>query len=357
MKRFLKIALWISGSIALVLVLLLSPVAYVETFCRASSEPSSFKPLITKSEWQRAEANTYLTYPEWHIVYAYEGLAKVIKTGDEYQFPYVQSIGSFWSSFCTLNQEANRHGDAEFAHRATIHIIGVSFTIEMGMKALYEETVGRIAAFIRGNEKTPQDQVVAAKAEEFGAFLHQVPWYKFDFETANRDLWSAPVTGFRSWERRLAMGGEWKAKAAYAKAIGSLVAATGEAKLDIYSVVNGLTITDLSAMKDVKIIQELPEGILINTPRYTIFSNLIVDIISKGGKVVEVAGNDEIMLSATAPAGSSRTELKNGRFLLGLPRDGFDDERVLINAKVADLNLLLPELVSHNILLEQLYDY
>ena len=42
-------------------------------------------PLITDPRWQRQEANSYVTYPEWHIVFAYDGLAHTVAQGDEHR--------------------------------------------------------------------------------------------------------------------------------------------------------------------------------------------------------------------------------------------------------------------------------
>ncbi len=64
--------------------------AYVELGCRGQAGTQTYQPLITDPAFQRREANTYLTYPEWHIVFAYDGLAQALKTGDEHAFDYVR---------------------------------------------------------------------------------------------------------------------------------------------------------------------------------------------------------------------------------------------------------------------------
>ena len=51
--------------------------------CRGDAESQAYRPVIADASFQRREANTYLTYPEWHIVFAYDGLAEVLKAGDE----------------------------------------------------------------------------------------------------------------------------------------------------------------------------------------------------------------------------------------------------------------------------------
>ena len=57
--------------------------------CRGEAATQTYQPLITDPAFQRREANTYLTYPEWHIVFAYDGLAQALKTGDEHAFDYL----------------------------------------------------------------------------------------------------------------------------------------------------------------------------------------------------------------------------------------------------------------------------
>jgi len=216
----------------LLIVCLLLPSAYIELFCRDEPQVADYDPIITDAEFQRAEANSFLTYPEWHIVYAYEGLARVLETGEEHEFGYVSSIAGFWRSACSLNRTSQQHGEADFVTRGVIHIIGVSFTLELGMKALYEETFGRLFALIRGNQKTPQDEYAAWMAKDFSNFLQQVPWYEYDFDTATSDLWDKPIDGMlRGWERRLALSGEWKAKSAYASLIADASDASGPAIL------------------------------------------------------------------------------------------------------------------------------
>jgi len=202
-----RVVKWSLLAAVVALVLLLVPVVYVELACRGDQRTDKSTPLITDPAFQRQEANTYLTYPEWHIVYAYDGLAQALKTGDEHAFDYASSVTGFWRTACVLMRVADEHGGADGATRQMIHTIGVSFTAEMGAKAAYEETLGRFTAWLRGSDKTPQDDVVAAMATDYAAFLRQTPWYQYPFQRERRKLWAAPVHGWlRGWERRLAIG-------------------------------------------------------------------------------------------------------------------------------------------------------
>ena len=359
MRRLWRVVKWVALALVLGIAALLAPVAYVESFCRADPEAQAYQPLLSAPEFQRAEANSYLTYPEWHIVYAYEGLARTLETDDEHAFDYSASIAGFWRSFCALNQQANRHGGGDFNTRATIHVIGVSYTLELVMKAAYEETVGRLFAALRGSEKTPQDIYAAGMAADYAQFLQQVPWYKYDFVAARAELWAEPVTSFaRGWERRLALGGEFSAKAAYAEAIASAVEASGVAILRIRSVVSGLDASALEAIDGVEVAGSTPAGLVIETPRYRKFTHILEAIVENGGAIVEIAGNDDIMVSAVGRDDPDLEALGNGAILTRIPRDGYEGStRWLIGTKVADIGPVLADIRANGLTLEHIYDY
>jgi hypothetical protein len=338
-------------------LILVAPVGYVEITCRGSSSADTYQPLITDPAFQRREANTYLTYPEWHIVYAYDGLAEALKAGDEHDFDYLPSIAGFWSSTCALMEVADAHGGADFNTRVMIHTIGVSFTAEMALKAAYEETLGRAAAWLRGGGKTLQDQIITATAADYAAFLRQTPWYRYPFTREARKLWSTPAGwSLRGWERRLAMSAEFGAKAAYARAIGAGVAATAPAQLIIRSVVSGLSEAELAAIPDVRVVATRGEGIEIETPRYDLFTRILVEIARRGGTIVEIAGNDDIMVTVTVPRGSPATP-QGATLIARLPRDGFPSDRLILNVRVRDLATFLNANQLGDPGLEHVFDY
>lgn len=343
---------WSAVALFLLIAVLLLPVAYVEMFCTDEHDRGEETRMPTVApQWRRAEANSFLTYPEWHIVYAYEGLANRLVDGDAHAFDYAASIAGFWRSACALSREASRVGEPDFATRSTMHTIGVSFTFEMAVKALYEETLGRVFAALRSGESTPQDEFEAREAETYARFLQQVPWYRYDFERAVSDLWSLPVTGFRSWERRLALAGEWNAKAAYARLIAKAAEGAGPAALTIRSVVSGLEPAVLGALDEVRVIKVLPDGSsIIETPRYRQFTRILRSVAAAGGRVEEIAGNDDILVTMIDPPTDPP-----GRIIARVPRDGFEQARVLVAMKVPELTSLLAG--ENRQAVEHVYDY
>jgi len=252
---------------------------------------------------------------------------------------------------------ASRDGGADWGTRSMIHTIGVSFTAEMLAKGAYEETLGRLTAWLRGPQKTAQDMKLSAVADDYAAFLRQTPWYRYPFAVRARELWALPAgTSIRSWERRLGIGMEFEAKAAYAKVIERAVAATGQAELVIRSVISGLDAAALRRIQGVTVIGRRGDGIEIETPRYDLFTRILVDIAKEGGVIREIAGNDEIMVSLTVPAGTD-VPVKHGTEMIRMKRDGIPGERLLVNVRMAELAAFLRAYPLGDPGLEHVFDY
>lgn len=354
--RVRRIAKWFAIAAVLGLLILLMPVAYVEFACDGTPVAQRYVSRIADPGFRRLEANSYLTYPEWHIVFAYDGLAKVLETGDEHAFDYFASVAGFWRSSCALMRVAGAHGGADSDTRMMIHTIGVSFSAEMAAKALYEETIGRAAAWLRGPTKTVQDRAVSATAVDYAAFLRQTPWYQYPFMREVSTLWAAPGgVSVRAWERRVGIGVEWVAKAAYARVLGSAAAASAPAPLVIRSLVSGLDHAQLSSVPDVKVVGVWASGVEIETPRYARFTRILADIARRGGKVTEVAGNDDIMVTVLVPRGAQPR--LPGTVILRMQRDGFAGDRLLLDVPVAELAGLLRAMPPGDPGVEHVFDY
>jgi hypothetical protein len=317
--------------LALVLVVaLMVPVAYVETMCRGSGTPAPYAAILPEAD-RRPEARTLLTYPEWHIVHAYEDYAAVIATGDPHDFGYVGSVRGFWSSLCSLSRVAPLYGGADGATKQMVYTIGVSFTAELLLKAAYEETLGRAFALARGAARAPLDDLSATQAAAYATFLQQVPWYRWDFAADAAALRAAGSGALRDRERRMALGIEYGVKAAYARLIAAAVAGVGADRLTMRSVVAGLSLTELTDIDGVTIIADRPEGTEIETPRYRAFTAIARAVAAKGGDFVEIAGNDDILFTAV----TEETWLADA--LASVPLQGRTGTRHLLLVKVADL--------------------
>ncbi len=334
--------------LVLVLILgLLSPIAYVETICRPEGAAVERTPLVGP-DWQRVEGRTLLTYPEWHIVHAYADYAEVIRTGDPHDYGFLSSVGGFWSSTCALAKASGPHGGFPWETKQMVYTIGVSFTAELLLKAAYEETIGRVFTLLRGESRAPLDDLSARQAADYAVFLQQVPWYKWDFPRDAAEL-EAATGSLRDRERRFALGLEYRAKAAYAGVIAAAVAAVGEDQLRLRAVVGGVDAATLAALPEVEVVETLAEGIVIEAPRYRAFTRLAEAIAAAGGKFVEVAGNDDILFTTVTDAAEAEGAIHS------FARQGNAGFRHLILVPVTGLGGALRALPAGA--LEHVHDY
>lgn len=340
--------------LALLLVVLAiglsAPVVYVETMCRGTGTPQPYDALIDPAH-HRPESRTLLTYPEWHIVHAYEDYAKVVRSGDPHDYGFLRGIGGFWSSLCALSQNAADHGSIDGDTKQMVYVIGVSFTAELALKGVYEETLGRLFATLRGPQRAPLDDLSAEQAAAYAEFLQQVPWYKWPFREDIQDLNSCASPVLRDRERRLALGLEYRAKAAYADVIAQAVAEVGQDELTLRMIVTGANTQHLSGYEGVRVVKERPDGVEIETPRYRALTHLLQTMATDGVNLVEIAGNDDILFTAL-----SDQQTEPGA-LFSRPRQGFGDYRHLILVKVRDLARQLRKMEGSGLKLEHVHDY
>jgi hypothetical protein len=348
--------------LAVIVVLIAIPVVWTETGCRGSrvADPEPFQSALEAAH-RRDEVNSYLTYPEWSIVYAYEDLAGVTLNGSESDFAYLRSVANYWSSLCSLTRLATSRGSVAFDYKLMLYTIGVSFAAEMGVKGAYELTIGRATAWLRGPHRTPEDEFALAVAHEYAAFLRQTPWYEYPFATKLWQLWaSTPVWGgniVRKVERRIGLTLEYGGKAVYAKLIAVAAGASGPAALRLRSVVSGLDAADVASDDRIVVVRRLASGASeIDTPRYRAFTEVLAGLAQRGRDIVEIAGNDDVLITMLAPQGQAGDKLGTELFEVPIQaRPGW--RRIGLDIKVASLASVMRQLRQHGLELEHVYDY
>jgi hypothetical protein len=245
---------WLRRLLAAVAILIaltiVAPLAYIEGTCRppsaALAAPTEARALlaIDQQGYRRKQDNTYFTFPEWYIVYSFEDFGRFLDRSSESRFNYLGHILGFWQSFCTVNRAVPESGESRFEVKTMIYVIGVSYSTEYAIKGLYENTVGRLFEWIRGPEKTPQDEYARQVLQDYAAFLYTVPWFKFPFREKLDGLWaiSQPSPSpLRTWERDFALGTEYFLKIGYARLIQkALDASNDDEPRDIMFVVASL---------------------------------------------------------------------------------------------------------------------
>lgn len=342
---------WMKRAILLVLVLvigLLAPIGYNELACRSDVAPNEYVAILPEAH-HRPESRTYLTYPEWHIVHAYDDYAQVIADGDPHDYGYLRGIAGFWTSLCDLSKVAGKHGGFPWETKQMVYVIGVSFSAELLAKAVYEETLGRVATWIRGPNHTALDTLSADQAKAYATFLQQVPWYKWDFAEDAAALHSAATNAPRDRERAFALGVEYTAKAAYAQVIAAAVENVGADALTLRMIVDGALPTALP--EGVTVIAKRPEGTELETVRYRALTGIITELSQADANFIEIAGNDDIMLTVL----SDNDTMDNAQSTMR--RQGYNDFRHLIGVKVTDLADLLRTYAQAGVTVEHIHDY
>jgi hypothetical protein len=336
----------------------------VETQCKAELPTDIIRMdrfNIDDQKYYRAEGDSYLTYPEWYIVYAYIDLADVTRQSSESSFDYIQSIRGFWTSLCGARRTASAIGPVTRDQVITDYIIGVSFTAEMSIQGGYERTIGALSAWLRGSNRTPEDIFASRMRDDYAAFLQQTPWYQFPFGAELSRFWrDVPLVGgnpVRKVERRVGLTLELGVKALYARIMG-YAAAYSPAELTILSIVEGLDASDLATDPRIEKIRDLGEGVtLIQTPRYQQYTEIIRGLGARGRRVIEIAGNTRILTTVLVP-NSIELDVGTAREIFAAPiqsREGW--RRVGLDTHVGDLAAQIGAVERQGGEFEHAYDY
>jgi hypothetical protein len=332
----------------------------------AGIAPAARARLDSAAGYRRDEGQTFLTHPEWFIVYSSEEYAAWMKDSLPTNFPYLSSIGQFWE----LHREARAATSRDYPFNAGYHVmlavIGASYSAELTLKALYENTVGRFSGWTADHELSDEDRYAYEVAADYGRFIHVYPWYEYDFGSRLAGLWSdVPLGGehlIRKWERKLFLTMEYGAKAAYAGLIESATRAAYTPQEErMQMVVTGWS--DSLARRDSAFSVAGPLDdvhTLVSTPRFDGFRDALLGLARSGApvRITEIAGNDEILLTGVAPAGWSSGE-GPGRVLYSLPLAAdASRKRVAMRVPVRDLLPVLAKLDRENELaVDHIYDY
>ena len=356
MKRRWKVLL---GGGAAFVALAAAPILYIEFGCGGTTAKGpAYRPLIRDAEWRREEARTWLTYPEWHIVYSADSFGRFLEKNRPSGYSYLRDIKGFWSGYCAVNRASAASGGADAGTRMMLYTIGLSFSAELLVKGLYENTVGRLFEWIGGWDSA-DDRYSAKVQQRYGTFMHETPWYEFPFGEALAGLWGTtePKRHVRHWERRFALSGEYGVKTGYAKLIGAASGASlgrDERTLRFVTSASPATVRNVDAR--LKPIGQTSAGTVVEAPRYAQFTELMTKLSNSDAKLTEISGNDDVFVTVLVPAKAK--PLQGAEQLMAMPlpdRPGWN--RVGLSTKVPGLLPLLRAIERSGGSVEHVYDY
>ncbi|MEO6526244.1 MAG: FAD-binding oxidoreductase [Gemmatimonadaceae bacterium] len=322
--------------------------------------------LDTANGYLRDEGQTFLTHPEWYIVYSSDEYAAWMKTRLPTDFPYLVSIGQFWVNYREARALTSHAYPLNGGYHAMLVVIGTSYSAELALKGLYENTIGRVSGWTAGHALSEEDHYAYQVAHDYGQFIHVYPWYKYPFAAKLRGLWTElPAWGphaFRKYERKMFLSLEYGIKALYASVIGfGTAAAYGTEDDRMQLVATGWSDSLAAAYPVVQLRARLDsQHVLLAAPRYDLFRDLLLRFAGTGASVhlTEIAGNDDILLTGIAPAAwRSPTPSAQVVYSLPLPSDAAR-HRVAMRVRVPDLLAALGVLqAERGLTVDHIYDY
>lgn len=316
----------------------------------------------TPPEHRRSTELTFLTLPEWYLVYSPDEYANFIAEKPPSEFPFLGHLDQFWHGYRVVHEATRTEYPFNTDYHVMIWVIGTSTTIEYVLKWGYETLVGRVAEASRRGDLTPEDRLAAQTARAYVDFLDVEPWYKFDFMTPLKKLWTE--TGWwgpdpiRKWERKYYLTCEFAAKGAY----GWLIKKASESAYEEEKPVTAVLLDRLSdetsrQLPDLRVLRPEPEGaVLALMPRYQAFARYAQTLAKAGVNFREIAGNrGVILISAVVPV-----EFDDAAFDMVMrqpimTRPGL--RRIVFTVPVAELGAMLRRHDRPPFRLEHIYDY
>ncbi len=334
---------------------------WVAAVLLATATCTSAQQLVTPEEDRRGEEQTWLTFPEWFLVFSPAEYADLLETRASSEFPWFGHIGEFWKSYGAVI-DATDEFEFNGEYHTMINVIGVSTTIEYGLKGAYETLVGRLTELTAAPNATAEDRLAARVARDYVDFVRVRPWYEFDFVTPLRELWSDTPAGgdhlIRKWERRYLLTSEWAAKAGYAWALGLATGSTFEKpKITTLSWVSAAPDEAALQAHGIEVVQRDGEFALLALPRYQGFTDAATWLAAQGTQFIEIAGNrGPILVSVVSPAAQPMPAGADAPIRQSLStKPGF--ERRVLRVDVGALSDTLAEAARNGDSIEHVFDY
>jgi len=261
--------------------------------------------------YAKGEEQTFLTVPEWYLVFNPNEYADFLARGNNPSaFPFWQSIDEYWTLYDRVNALSEGLYPENAEYQTMLWVIGVSTTAEFIAKGAYENTIGRLTRWTASAD-TPEDLLIQRAHAAYGELIYNEPWYEFPFGDYAGRIWTdTPFFGrnfIRKLERKLMFTGEFVFKAGYAKSIGyASQSAYGPSEGTVTMHVVGDRARIAATAPRVAILKDFGDGdLVISAPRWGGFTEIVPRLAAAGVSFVEINGNDEIVFTTVEPEAST----------------------------------------------------
>jgi len=315
------------------------------------------RPLTPVADVRPAD-QTFLTYPEWYLVFSPEEQAAYFKHSTATSFPFMQHTAQIWQGYNVVSKQIKGNFPYNRGYNFMIWVIGSSATVEYSIKAWYETVIGRITDTKK--VVTDEDRFNARFTQDYVDFIKDKAWYEFDFASRLSALWSG--TSFwgdnflRKIERKYILTSELLVKAGYGQLIKLGTKTVYEDALPTTAVVVNALPADTT---DLTIKQRFADGLaLLYLPRYDRFNAAACSLAEKGCSFKEIAGNNSaILLTVLVPAAQNIT-MPEAKVVFTQPvASNPATKRVGLAIPVPQLHKLLLQLKIERVFIEHVFDY
>jgi hypothetical protein len=311
---------------------------------------------------RRPADQTFLTFPEWYLVYGPEEQADYFAEKTSTSFPFMDQVGSLWTSYGIVYDQVKDNFEFNTGYHVMIMVIAVSSTAEFGLKAWYETVIGRLTD---PEQMTQEDEFNAHFTRDYVEFIKVRPWYEYDFTTKLKQLWTnTDMFGpslVRKWERKYILTSELAVKIGYGWLIG-LGTATA------YETAKPNTIVEVTNLpydfkgRDVEIIKlDTGKVSTLSVLRYAAFKEAAKSLSEAGADFATIAGNNSALLITLVVPESWSYDPSNAPDYVQLFQQNITRasgpllKRVAIVTRVSSLSKVLSTLDPNSV--EHIYDY
>ena len=319
--------------------------------------------LGTLDGYVKGEEQTFLTVPEWYLVFNPNEYADFLASGNNpSDFPFWQSIDEYWTLYDRVNALTEGLYPENAEYQTMLWVIGVSTTAEFIAKGAYENTIGRLTRWTASDD-TPEDRLIQEAHAAYGELIYYEPWYEFPFADYAGRIWSdTPFFGrnfIRKLERKLSFTAEFAFKALYARVIGyASQSAYGPSEGMVTMQVTGDALRIAAVDPRLQVLRDFGDGdVVITAPRWGGFTEIMPKLAAMGTGFVEINGNDEIVFT-TVEADHSTAVPDHSRLLFNsMVVSPAGRKRSVYVVRTEHLADALRSLEPNEIELEHVFDY
>lgn len=313
--------------------------------------------------YYRGEEQTFLTIPEWYLVFNPKEYADYLEGGkNPSKFPFYASVVEYWKLYDRSVKLVKDVYPENKEYKTMLQVIGVSVTMEYVFKLFYENTLGIFFGWFANDELSAEESEINKAQRAYSDFIYHTAWYEFEFVPWISKVWKikdvSNASVVRKIERSIFFSMEFLFKAFYAKIIEYAAKNSFEEPVtDIYALIK--THKPIDETKDLKVISVQENKQLIAITRWGAFTKTINNLAKKPIEILEIGGNQKIVVSVLKPIKGKVLYSQGIQFLYNSKVVTASDkiERELYSVSVKELLSFVNYLNQNNFELEHVFDY